>query len=163
MGLGDMRNRVAAWALALICLLAAGAARAEAVWVREDWQQLTGEYDCGGVRLSVDARAMILPAGATVPSYRAPTLRRARPIALRHAIHWPPPALDPAQGPWPNPTPRSPEHALFSRRWSPYSASAAPRLGAIAERAFFLALPERTPEGPFSSLPAFKDRVKGGD
>ena len=47
-----MRNRVAAWALALICLLAAGAARAEAVWVREDWQQLTGEYDCGGVRLS---------------------------------------------------------------------------------------------------------------
>ena len=33
-------------------LLAAGAARAEAVWVREDWQQLTGEYDCGGVRLS---------------------------------------------------------------------------------------------------------------
>ena len=55
-----MRNRVAAWALALICLLAAGAARAEDVWVREDWQQLTGEYDCAGVRLSVDARAMIL-------------------------------------------------------------------------------------------------------
>ena len=81
-----MRNRVAAWALALICLLAAGAARAEDVWVREDWQQLTGEYDCGGVRLSVDARAMILPADATVQSYRAPRLSRARLIALGEAI-----------------------------------------------------------------------------
>ena len=93
-----MRNRVAAWALALICLLAAGAARAEAVWVREDWQQLTGEYDCGGVRLSVDARAMILPAGATVQSYRAPRLSRARLIALGEAIDWAALGLDTAQG-----------------------------------------------------------------
>ena len=95
-GVGDMRNRVAAWALALICLLAAGAARAEAVWVREDWQQLTGEYDCGGVRLSVDARAMILPAGATVQSYRAPRLSRARLIALGEAIDWAALGLDTA-------------------------------------------------------------------
>ena len=107
-GVGDMRNRVAAWALALICLLAAGAARAEAVWVREDWQQLTGEYDCGGVRLSVDARAMILPAGATVRLAWIP--RRAAgaippqafpntPFSCAAGIHTPPSAR-PARCSW---------------------------------------------------------------
>ena len=89
-----MRNRVAAWALALICLLAAGAARAEAVWVREDWQQLTGEYDCGGVRLSVDARAMILPAGAIPPQAFPNT-----PFSRAAGIHTPPSAR-PARCSW---------------------------------------------------------------
>ena len=121
-----MRNRVAAWALALICLLAAGAARAEAVWVREDWQQLTGEYDCGGVRLSVDARAMILPAGATVQSYRAPRLSRARLIALGEAIDWAALGLDTAQGSWRNPTAGFPEYAFFARSGYPYAAVGAP-------------------------------------
>ena len=121
-----MRNRVAAWALALICLLAAGAARAEAVWVREDWQQLTGEYDCGGMRLSVDARAMILPAGATVQSYRAPRLSRARLIALGEAIDWAALGLDTAQGSWRNPTAGFPEYAFFARGGYPYAAVGAP-------------------------------------
>lgn len=121
-----MRNRVAVWVLALICLLAAGAARAEAVWVREDWQQLTGEYDCGGVRLSVDARAMILPAGATVQSYRAPRLSRARLIALGEAIDWAALGLDTAQGSWRNPTAGFPEYAFFARSGYPYAAVGAP-------------------------------------
>ena len=42
-------------------------------------------------------------------------------------------------------------------------ASDAHRLGDIAEREFFLDLPERSREGLFSYLRACKDRVKGGD
>ena len=69
---------------------------------------------------------MILPAGATVQSYRAPRLSRARLIALGETIDWAALGLDTAQGSWHNPTAGFPEYAFSARGGYPYAAVGAP-------------------------------------
>ena len=61
------------------------------------------------------------------------------------------------------PRPRFAAPAVDTGAYKILYASDAHRLGDIAEREFFLDLPERSREGLFSYLRACKDRVKGGD